>query len=60
MRVSDPGLSQHVSLVHTEKSAVLLDGITLVNLALALWTQKSGVRQDDAANGRGELTCDHA
>src|ERR1700722_11738395 len=58
MRVSDPCLSQHVSLVQTEKSAVLLDGITLVHLALALRTQKSGVRQDDAANGRGELTRD--
>jgi len=59
MRMPAPCLSQCVSLVQTEKSAVLLDGITRVHLALALRTQKSGVRQYDAADGRGELTRDH-
>jgi hypothetical protein len=59
VRVPDPCLREHVSPVHTEKSAVLLDGIALVHLALALRTQKSGVREDDAANGRGELTRDY-
>jgi hypothetical protein len=43
----------------TEKSAVLLGRISLAHLALTLRTQKSGVRQDDAANGRGALTRDH-
>jgi hypothetical protein len=59
MCVSDPRLSQHVGLIQTEKSAVLLDNITLVHLALALRSQKSRVSQDEAANGRGELTRDH-
>ncbi len=36
MSVSDPCLSQHISLVQTEKPAVLLDDITLVHFALAL------------------------
>ena len=37
----------------------MLDNITLVHLALALRTQKSRVRQDEAANGRCELTRNH-
>jgi hypothetical protein len=42
------------------KSAVLLDNITLVHLALARRTQKSRVCQDEAANGRcedGDAVC---
>jgi hypothetical protein len=37
---------------------MLLDGITLVHRALALRAQKSGIRQNDGTNGRGELTRD--
>jgi hypothetical protein len=59
MRVSDPCLSQHVSLIPTEKLAVLLDDIALVNFALALGAQESGVRQDDPAKGRPDSTRHH-
>ena len=59
MRVSDPCLSQHVTLIQTEKLAVLLDYIAVVHFALALGVQESGVRQNDAVNGRGDLTRHH-
>jgi len=38
---------------------VSIDDITLVHLALSLRAQKRGIGQDDATNGRGELTRDH-